>query len=292
LTNINKQGLIARQGLTADEQKEIRALAEICNAHDGIELKLNYEMLTRRAENETNDYLFYNEAGELIGYLALYGFGGTEVEISGMVHPDHRREGLFRRLYDAAVPEIERRGYTSVLFIVCEESKSGKAFADSLATAYHHSEYLMRMEEPILQAQVHDVQIRRSLVEEIPFLARVMTQAFGLPEEEEARNMSRLIGNDSRRGYTILVGDEPIGRIGLDQADERETFIYGFCVTPEHQGKGYGRQALSQAIELSLAEGRPEVALEVATENRNALRLYESCGFKVIGGYDYYQLKR
>ncbi len=60
-------------------------------------------------------------------------------------------------------------------------------------------------------------------------------------------------------------------------------------VHPEHRRRGYGRQMLMDTVDMLLREGWERIIIEVATENRNALGLYESCGFRATRTYSYYQ---
>ena len=64
--------------------------------------------------------------------------------------------------------------------------------------------------------------------------------------------------------------------------------IYGFAVTPAFQGRGIGRQVLSELAGDLSDEGVPNVHLEVSCTNDAALHLYQSCGFDVVGTEDYY----
>jgi ribosomal protein S18 acetylase RimI-like enzyme len=48
---------------------------------------------------------------------------------------------------------------------------------------------------------------------------------------------------------------------------------------------------LADTIDLLLAEDWQQVLIEVETENRNALSLYQSCGFKEATTYGFYHLE-
>src|SRR5579883_2498152 len=92
-----KQGLIKQQGLGKHQIAEIRQLASLCNTYEQLDMKLNWDMLNARPDNETNDFLYYDH-GILAGYLALFSFNANEGELSGMVHPAYRRRGIFSQL--------------------------------------------------------------------------------------------------------------------------------------------------------------------------------------------------
>jgi GNAT superfamily N-acetyltransferase len=138
LTN-QKQGLVKKQGLTQTELVEIKLLAETCNAHGGLDLKLNWELLDAREPEQMNDFLYYQD-GMLVGFLPLFVFHSPEVEISGMVHPDYRRRGIFTALYQEARVECQHRGFSTILLIVEQVSAAGQAFARSLNADYDFSD--------------------------------------------------------------------------------------------------------------------------------------------------------
>ena len=80
---------------------------------------------------------------------------------------------------------------------------------------------------------------------------------------------------------------EIIGKIHISITNN-EGFIYGFGVLPDFRGKGYGREILCSALDILKKKQVDNIYLEVATENKNALGLYESCGFEEIFVMDYY----
>lgn len=284
------QGVVVRTALSAEEVGAIRELATVCEGHDGIELKLNWDMLKTRPGERTDDFLYY-EAGRLVGFFALYHFNSWEIEISGMVHPDHRRKGIFTALYAAAKEEIARRGEPNLIWIVSEGSQSGKAWALSTGASYKNSEYKMEREKDAPLPEATDkLLIREATLQDAPELGRMTHVCFGLPLDEMVKSVERKFGKEE---YTLLVAEVDgvrIGRMNVDHPEAGVVWIFGFCVLPEYQGKGYGREFLARTIRDYAAKGYQEFALEVAVENKGALGLYESCGYRVTSGIDYYEI--
>lgn len=80
-----------------------------------------------------------------------------------------------------------------------------------------------------------------------------------------------------------------VERLGLDVTlSEEAGLIFGFAVLPKYQGRGYGRQILAHTVSELLSNGQHNIWLEVSIESKQALSLYQSCGFKETGSYDYY----
>jgi len=285
-----QQGLVKKQGLTETELAEIAELARVCNAYEGLDLKLNWNILCKRPETETNDFLYYVD-GTLVGFLPLFNFNTKEAEISGMVYPRHRRQGIFTALFNAARQECQQRGVPTMLLIVEQASAAGQAFARRLETSYDHSEYKMVLDEPRLPAQFNErLLLRRATAEDAPLLAHITAVSFDMPEEEVTWYSAQASDQSDRFYYVGVLDGVVIGKLDVLLGGDQGAFILGFGVLPDYRGRGYGRQLLAQTIQEMLASGRSQVALEVATENKNALSLYQSCGFRGTGSYDYYRL--
>ena len=312
---MNASGLVKRQTLTDTELAAIEQLIATCNAYEGLRMRLSMEWLRRRAGDETNDFLYY-EHGLLVGYLNVDSHGVLEKELTGMVHPDHRRKGIFRTLLAAAKEECDRRGVQK-LILVCEQvSRSGLAFVEAIGAQHDFSEYEMVLrtfrERPIAQPHLH---IRIAGPEDLEALASIHATSFG-DDIERARSMAEKgLRRSESTFYLGLLGEEPVGCLRLDNL-EREYGIYGFAVRPEYQGRGYGRQMLQEIIRMLRAgqpvgadlsrpspihrpapanppartESQKSIMLDVDTDNTNAIGLYRSCGFEIRTTYGYYGL--
>ena len=81
-----------------------------------------------------------------------------------------------------------------------------------------------------------------------------------------------------------------IGQIGVIGPDDPAGGVYlrGFGVVPEQRRRGYGRQLLAATLQAMRSEGQTRFSLDVATDNAQALSLYESCGFRTTNIYDYH----
>lgn len=280
-----KQGLLRKQGLTADVLQEIEQLAAVCQQYEHLEMKLNWNVLHKRPEQETNDFLYY-EDGKLVGYLALFCFNSQEAEVSGMVHPEYRRKGIFSRLFQAATEEVQHRNVPQILCIVEHSSQAGQAFSRRLNAQFHHSEYKMKLVEPRLPSGgIEGLTFRKSQAEDGMILAHITAVAFDMLRSDVTWYSQG--PQPDRPSYLAQVGDVYVGKIDVS-LDEQEALILGFGVLPEFQGRGYGRQLLAYTIQELLKAGKRNIALEVVTNNQNALSLYQSCGFEVVTSYDYY----
>ena len=271
--------------LTVEQLHAIEKLQKSCEKVDGIELKLNWEMLRQR-DDRSMDF-FYEENGELVAYLALYGFGST-VEVCGMVKPSERRNHYFSKLWREALLTIENKGFEKNLLNTPATSKSAKAWLANQPCAYAFSEFQMQWKEQLLQKS-DDILLRKTQPEDFDFEVRLNVLAFNMTEVDAQLHNNRVKNSPSEHHFIIEVEGIAIGKIRVSRMNG-EAHIYGFSVLPEFQGKGYGRKALQNVVKKEHDAGY-SVHLEVETKNAHALRLYESIGFFVVHGQDYYLWK-
>lgn len=263
---------------------QIQKLQDICEKYDGITLKLNWEMLRNRSENEKEDFFHY-EDGHLVGFLATYSFG-VKVEICGMVHPNFRRKGIFSNLLKEAL-EIIPKG-SKILLNAPEASSSAKEFVKSQNYSYSFSEYQMAWKNNEVKPVEEIVRFTKAKIIDFSFIANLDVVCFGFDKTDAEKYNNRILNEPDRLLYIIEVNNEKIGKMSV-QRENNESWIYGFAILPQFQGKGYGRNALLQIIQKENQIGN-EIHLEVALENSNAKKLYLNCGFKQYNTQDYYKI--
>lgn len=248
-------------------------------------MKLNWDMLDTRSDSETNDLLYY-EDGRLVGYLGLYGFGSKpeEIEITGMVHPDYRRRGIFTKLFDHAVPMSRSRGAGRILLIAERQSVSGTSFAKNAGLIYSFSEYRLKCDAYPQPKQITEgIQLCPAEAADTAFLQTLDEICFGstFPGGYE-RELAYI--------YLVELNGTAIGKIGLNY-ENGMGYVFGVAILPDYRGLGYGRAMLDAVLKKHFDAQRTSVILEVATKNNNALTLYKSCGFKELTIYDYFEKK-
>ncbi|QGQ95322.1 GNAT family N-acetyltransferase [Paenibacillus psychroresistens] len=269
---------------TIQELQDIAQLQKECEAYDHIQLKLNWEMLRNRENNEMDFFIYEN--GELQAFLALYAFGST-VEICGMVKPSERRKGHFKRLFQQGIETAKHNEYKKILLNAPAGSDAAKAFLNHTAADYAFSEHQMEWQEGIVE-EVDGIQLRITIEDDLEMRVRLSMEAFG-ESEEDARAMEGRTSGDKDNMYMIEVNEETVGKIRVS-LDAEQAWLYGFSILPEYQGRGIGRKVLRRIIREQSLAGH-SIHLEVETKNDHALGLYESVGFKVVHAQDYYKYR-
>ena len=291
--------------LNPEDAERIKALEKVCYEEDGTSLKLelDYKLGVAAGGNPEGDPMDVNElmafdGGELIGYAGVGCFGGAGAmpEIMGMVRPDFRGRGVFKRLHGLVASELRRRGFTRALLLSDGRSASGQAFIRKLGAEPHHSEYEMYLRRDGRREPLPDlgISLRKASNADAWEVARQNAIYFGeeAPEGEAAGRGLIMPEEEEKRGMTIWMAErdgQVIGKVHLQLLDGLGG-IYGLGVLPEYRGKGYGRAILMDGVKQLKTSGALEVMLQVATGNQNALGLYESCGFQTTSTMDYYAL--
>ncbi|MBU3178751.1 GNAT family N-acetyltransferase [Clostridium estertheticum] len=294
--------------LDEEDNKAVRALCAICYEKQKTCLKLELDLKKRQRKETAKDealleFLYY-ENKMLVGYLGVCNFGGNSVQISGMVHPDFRRKGIFRKLYLMAKEEWQRISKAEVLALCDHTSISGLEFINSIGGEYGSSEYKMRLTKKALDGESIHIQesdklikLRLATSEDADEIEKQTSVYFGKPQNEIDGEEVKVVNMDKENSfiqqgnkfisYMALLKEVIIGKVHISIIN-KEGFIYGFGVLPVFRGKGYGRIVLLATLDILKEKGADNIFLEVESQNKNAIGLYESCGFEEVSVMDYY----
>ncbi|MDP3387623.1 MAG: GNAT family N-acetyltransferase [Eubacteriales bacterium] len=296
----------------------IKMLEKTCIEQDQVSLKLELDYKLDLHESskdkqqsiigirQINEFMCF-EGDLLIGYIGISSFGGSnaEMEVNGMVHPDYRRRGVFRTLYNLLLCEFEKRNTPKMLLLSDRQSEGGQEFIKSSGASYKHSEYEMFLDYDTYSKVVckdSKIKLRKATnadVEEIEkqnaiYFKDVFSKneaAAESPEDSDDTGISLFMPEEEeKRGITIFMAEfegKIIGKVTLRLVG-RLGGIFGLGILPDYRGKGYGRELLMLAIEMFEKMKVSEVMLQVEANNENALSLYKSVGFMARSTMDYY----
>lgn len=276
---------------TIDTLKDIEELQQRCEQYDGISLKLNWDMLRLPPTAGGAEWIVTYEDEQLVGFMGLYGFG-SEMEICGMVRPGYRRRGIFTSLWIGAQTVIKRNNVATLLLNAPASSASATAYLKKLPLSFDHSEYQMKWEGTSaqfasLEASSAPVVLRPAREDEAPILVELDCGGFDMTQEEASEVYEQQKIDTMQEHIIIEMDGLPAGKMRL-WTEDNETWIYGFTVDKKLRGLGIGRSALLQTIERE-RRNYNGINLEVALDNPNALKLYESCGFVILNKQDYFR---
>jgi len=286
------QSICLKKYISQRDYEEINKLKEICCLKDKTNLKLELDYRLNVSKNSEiglkniNEFFYYVE-GVLVAYLGISSFGANIGELNGLTHPDFRRKGIFRKLFQLAFEESEKRNFNKILLLTDGKSDSGIEFIKSVGGNYDFSEYRMlssnkntlESKSPIILRKAGKLE-GKEIGRQNGILFNDLEESESFPEEEEELNKTT---------FMVCLQEEIIGKIKVSYKGN-SAFISGFGILPDYRGKGYGKAALKEALRLIKEKDINEVALDVESKNSTALNLYKYCGFEEKSVMNYYSL--
>lgn len=127
--------------------------------------------------------------------------------------------------------------------------------------------------------------LRLIIEQDLPELIRIESACQIVPWSDDVFKKCLEAGST---GWVMELDGKVIGFILiLYQVDE--VHILNFCVHPDHQHQGWGKQLLIHMLQNIRNQGGKFVYLEVRRSNQHAIALYEKAGFHKVGERkDYY----
>jgi ribosomal protein S18 acetylase RimI-like enzyme len=280
-----KYELIAMKYDSKEQIDAIVILEQQCKQFEQINLNVGIEHLVK--EDGDHALLCYHHE-RLIGLLSWYTSDGSAASINGMVHPDYRRQGVFRSLLQRAKEDMKPQQLRTLSIRVPAGSQSGFGFVQNMKASFQRSEYAMTLAHLLPSTARHTgLRLRTMQPQDFEFIVQCSSQSFG-DSEEWTREYFTRTNEPSRMTYIAMLNSERVGIIRINHLNPATAIIHDFCILPTLQGKGMGREVLSKAVSMLLEEQRTHIRLGVVTENKRALNLYQSVGFEVTSEYQYY----
>ncbi|MFG6116193.1 GNAT family N-acetyltransferase [Halobacillus sp. MO56] len=267
--------------------KEIRALESKLKAHDGIDSEM---YIADNLNFDTNlPWVFtMHKDNELIAAVVAFIPSKKEVELMAVTHPDYRRKGYFSMLENRLCEAWEKHKIPSLLYVLNEDSETGKAVAHRRGASYQYTEYQMELRGQNDREDIGKLEIVKAKEDQVDTLANIQERAFGLPGEDARTFISAALKKSHHHMYLSFYQGSPVG-MGAIAVDEEASSIYGVCMLPEHQGFGYGKEMMLHLIKEAKRQSNQKVTLEVDSKNERAYQLYRKLGFIATKSTGYYQ---
>jgi len=266
----------------------VEKLSALCQSVDGGLPVLYRHLLLQKRISENNVLYFQDE--QLIGFLSVYFFYATACEVSVMVAPGHRREGIARGLLQTIMPLLLAKQTNSLIFSTAPTIND--TWLSQLGFFYRNSDYHMQRNsyEPIFLAkQVLD--IRKATAADIPDLCALDALCFTVEADNMPMRFAHLLDDNE---YTLLLAlyhEKIIGKAHI-RWQPNGAILSDIAIAPTHQNQGFGSELLVYCINHALTLGKTQLALDVETSNQSALNLYKRHGFNVVNANDYWAIAR
>ena len=229
-------------------------------------------------------FLFAWVENYLIGFLSIYADNIEEAELSVIVHPTHRQQGVATALIEQAKEIIKSFRIADISYISERRFiEKTKYLQETYQIDWHETEYLMEAKEMVEQEYPEaTIQVRKAVMTDARSIASFQAKAFESSFQEAMTYAEGSIGEDDHDIFVFLNQDEDIIGSSSVNTTAEYYYLFGLAVDPNYQGQGFGTQGIYQMMKQLSAEDKRPFRLSVEKENEHAKHLYQKNGFKVI----------
>lgn len=266
---------------------QLERLKTACKKRDGSVPSLYVHLLSQPRALSTIA-LYHDEKEQLLGFLSIFFFYETAVEVALLIHPDARRTGIAKQLLESMLPLVKEYNYNKLIF--SSPTYLNDRWLPTFGFLYRHSEYYMERHNlnPILDYQ-KTLHYRTATTDDIPQLCLLDEACFHKTHAELEPRFAHILGE---RNYQVMLAfeqNELVGKAHLRWQPHGAT-LSDIAVFPKRQGQGLGTALIAHCINYALGEGKPELNLDVETHNQKALDLYMRLGFLTQNACDYWEI--
>ena len=272
----------ATNQLTEKERKAAKALIASCQAYDQTFREPYLSNMLNFDPNMPAFFLYYQE-GELLGLLTVYA-DDEDVEVSILVDPSHRRQGVGRAMYRSFEKEMVAYPIRSVTF------QTERVFLDRHPDLASHwgvvedeetETWLGRDKTPYALDSRSDVKVLLADLAYVKEIAQLHHQAFSDPEETldvSRRYITEALKDSDGLLYILLKEAQVIGVCTVDLSGN-SNYLYGLAIAEAYRGQGYGSYLVKSVVNQLIAQNDKAFQIAVEDSNIGAKRLYENIGF-------------
>ena len=272
----------ARNKLSQEELFEAKKLIDCCQAYDGTYRDPYLSNMLNFDSNMPAFFLYY-EKGELVALLTVYA-DDQDVEVTILVHPNHRRQGISRALFTGFERETASFPIHSVTF------QTERIFLErhpdfvsnwGLVEDEETETWLGKDRRPYPLAKLYNLEVLLADSSYQDQISQLKFQAFS--EEHESREVvdryvAEALKDPESRLYILLKNGQVIGTCTVDLSSDTNYF-YGLAISEPERGKGYGSYLAKSLVNQLIEQNDKEFQIAVEDSNVGAKRLYEKIGF-------------
>ncbi|MFM9295023.1 GNAT family N-acetyltransferase [Streptococcus sp. ST14] len=228
-------------------------------------------------------FFLYYEKGELVGLLTVYA-DDQDVEVTILVHPEHRRQGIARALFTSFEKETAAFSIRSVTFQterIFLENHPDFASKWGLIEDEETETWLGKDRRPYPLANVSNLEV---LLADSSFQNQISQLKFQVfSEEHESREVvdryvAKALKDPESRLYILLKNGQVIGTCTVDLSSHTN-YLYGLAIAELERGKGYGSYLAKKLVNQLIEQNDKAFQIAVEDSNVGAKRLYEKIGF-------------
>ncbi|PUT42131.1 N-acetyltransferase [Legionella taurinensis] len=276
--------LICNRHITGQQLKDFDQLLDVCRQADGGLPAFYRHILTQKRDTESN--VLYYEKDRLVAFLSVYFFYSNACEISLLVAPSHRRQGLSRLLLETILPLLTAKQMDFVIFSM--PSNLNASWLANSGFSYQQTEYHMQRNgyKPILLNQPR-LTVRKAEFNDVETLCAIDDACFKEGQMSVPSRFITLLDDTDYSIFVALLDGKPVGKAHI-RWQETHALFSDIAILPAYQRQGLGSELLAYCINHALTQGKDRQELDVETTNRGALDLYLRHGFSVLYEHDYW----
>lgn len=271
--------------LNEQQLQDLKVLAQVCKKKDGSTPNLYPHILAQHRAFPAS--LLYYDKDQLIAFLSIYFFYDDAVEVSVLVHPEYRQQGIAKQLIQTILPLVQYQNYFTLIF---SAPKGLNSFLVNAPYLYLHSEYYMERNEltPILEYN-KALTFRAANFDDIPTLSILDELCFPQKHGHLPERFNQLLDNREYEVILAIHNNIIIGKAHIRWTEQEGTFS-DIAIHPQQQAKGFGTSLIAYCINHALSKGIHSLNLDVETHNKTALNLYTRLGFAVHNACDFWSI--
>ncbi|MDU1218338.1 MAG: GNAT family N-acetyltransferase, partial [Streptococcus sp.] len=268
--------------LSQEELSEAKKLINCCQNYDDTYRDPYLSNMLNFDSNMPAFFLYY-EKGELVGLLTVYA-DDQDVEVTILLHPGHRHQGIARALYRNFEKETASYPIESVTF------QTERVFLDrhpdfvsnwGLVEDEDTETWLGKDRRPYPLEKLSNLEVLLADSSYQEQISQLKFQAFS--EEHESREVvdryvAEALKDPESRLYILLKNDQVIGTCTVDLSTNKNYF-YGLAISESERGNGYGSYLAKSLVNQLIEQNDKEFQIAVEDSNVGAKRLYEKIGF-------------
>jgi ribosomal protein S18 acetylase RimI-like enzyme len=229
-------------------------------------------------------------AGIPIGYAHF-----RSSDVVAAVDPRREGEGAGTKLLQWAEKRGRERGASKLRQAIGDRGAAGRALLT--ANGWAPARSFWRMEREVRPGETADESDLRELRDtDAPALHAIAEAAFAGDGAYQSQSLETWAqrefsahGLDHELSRVAERNGEPIGFALARRWEEETIYVPLLAVHPDAAGKGLGGRLLTAVFAAAGAAGQRSVRLNVASDNPNAVRLYERVGMSQRWRVDDYQ---
>jgi len=266
--------------LTEKNINDIQALTESCQAIDGDKLIVYADEGDNIYPKFDCFYMMYdiNESvkqtdlpseAKLLGFLSVFQPDGYCPYVYAMVDPKHRKQGIFKELYNCFMDEFNYFKFESVSFPMHKDNETAINILKKMEGYKYSTEYILE----------YDLLSNKNATNSNSKQSLTLTSSTTEDGDIVYYLEDYALGHFKRTIGSLLIT------------------IYGdiaclshFEISKPKRNKGYGRKMLNLLCDELKRKNISKILLQVTSNNPSALHLYTSYGFTVQSELDYYNI--